>query len=143
MFLLCATQELLAQFTWSNPQPSGFLNNKVAFSNASTGFIMNSNGELLRTTDGGNQWSIYRSFPGAQAVDAKDTLVMVAGSSSFVHISTNAGQSWSTSVIQPTNPTLTITDIEIISRDTAFAVGRNLSLSGVTTLYRTTNRGQT
>lgn len=36
-----------AQLHWLNPKPSGFNNQKVFFINASTGYILNANGDLF------------------------------------------------------------------------------------------------
>lgn len=77
-----------------NPKPAGHNNLKVCFSGANDGFILNFNGDLVRTKEGGNTWAIQQNFSLARAVDIKDSTGIIAGFSNFVYISTDNGISW-------------------------------------------------
>jgi hypothetical protein len=47
------SQQSDTQWEWLNPKPAAYLNSRVYFSDANNGFIFNDNGDLIRTTDGG------------------------------------------------------------------------------------------
>lgn len=124
-----------AQFNWSNPQPSGFLNNKVVFVNDSTGFIINTNGDLLKTANRGVTWNNSNYFPRCSAMDAKDSFLVIGGADTTVYISIDGANSWIKGVIKQDN---VIDKIQIINKDTVFALCKNSNI-GTAILYRSTD----
>ncbi len=53
-----------AQWTWQNPLPQGNTLKSVYFTNANTGYAVGNYGTIIKTIDGGEQWTILKS--GAQ-----------------------------------------------------------------------------
>ena len=105
-----------AQWQWSSPKPSGYINNSIAFTDAQNGFIVNSNGDILRTHDQGVSWHFQQNFPFAHAITFKDSTLAVAAFAS-VYISKDLGQSWEKHTLnQPES-----FGVQVISRDTLFA----------------------
>lgn len=128
-----------AQFVWSNPQPSGFINQKVVFEDSSRGNIVNSNGDLITTVDGGTSWKSQQNFPHCQTMDLKDSVFVLAGTDTVVYLSSDKGQTWKTSPVRNTN---VINKIQIVSRDTIFIVSKNPNI-GTTELFHSSNQGKT
>jgi photosystem II stability/assembly factor-like uncharacterized protein len=139
--LLCAALffSASAQWTCSNPQPSGFMNTYVSFTDPATGFVMNSDGDLIITTDGGANWYVRQNFQRCSMVDAKGSMLVIGGADTTIYYSTNGGQAWRKGMINHQN---IINYVEIISRDTVYAVSINPNL-GTTELFRSTNGGAT
>lgn len=133
LLLLFTGLNLSAQFTWSNPQPSGYNNNKVLFADASTGYIMNDNGDLISTTNAGTTWKVKQNFPLCTAMHLLDSVFVIAGADTTSYISTDRGETWSTSSIKQNKG---INKVEVVSKDTIFMVGP-------TQLYQSVNRGKT
>lgn len=136
-FLLLIVHESFSQLQWLNPKPSGYINTKVSFVNKDTGFIINYNGDLIRTNDAGNNWYIQRNFPGAQVLDLKDSTGIIPASDGTVYITTDNGDTWTAS-------TTGLTDLawaDIVSRDTIFLIRG--STVNVNKLYRSSDRGKT
>ena len=129
--------QLSAQYSWSNPQPSGYINTKVIFTDPATGYIMNYNGDLLKTQDAGTNWNIYRNFPYCVALDARDSFLLIGGGDTTVYITTDKAKTWKTGFIKQKQ---VIQKFQIITKDTVFAVSKNSSLS-TTELYRSVDRG--
>ncbi len=134
-YVVCAS----AQYTWSNPQPSGHINNRVVFTNSDTGYIMNTDGDLIRTTNSGDTWSIFLNFPRCITMDVKDSIFVIGGADTTIYISADRGQSWSSGFI---NHNHIVNKIQVISKDTVFAVSKHSSL-GNTELFRSVNGGLT
>jgi len=131
LFLLNHT--IIAQFTWLNPKPSGFSNSKIAFVNTDTGYLFNSNSELFKTYDGGITWAMQQRFPGAVAMDIKDSTGVISGYSGVVYISTDNGITWQQ---KSTGFGDNFLKIDIISRDTILLINPNAG-----TIFKSTNRG--
>lgn len=138
LLLLCFFR-VSAQFTWSNPQPSGWLNNKVSFTDSATGFIMNTNGDLITTSNSGNTWNINKNFPRCSAMDVKDSFLVIGGADTLVYLSTDRAQTWRTGVIQQNQ---VVDQFQIITKDTVFALCKNSNV-GSSALYLSKNGGQT
>jgi photosystem II stability/assembly factor-like uncharacterized protein len=136
--LLFISFDTSAQFKWSNPQPAGYYNERVVFTDATTGYIINHNGDLIKTTNAGVSWNILKNFPYCNAMEAKDSIIIVGGSDSSINISMNNGQSWNK---RPLITNGNFQEFHIINRDTFYAVSNYMS--SVTKLYRSTNQGQT
>ena len=79
LFALCM-HDANAQFVWSNPLPAGHHNNKIVFVNKDTGFIINTNGDFIRTTNQGATWSVQRNFYRGYMLEAKDSMIITLGS---------------------------------------------------------------
>jgi photosystem II stability/assembly factor-like uncharacterized protein len=122
------------QWQFSNPQPSGYANTKVVFVSNDTGYIMNTRGDLIQTVDGGNRWKIIRNFQFAQVMEIKHSTGIIADYRGL-SVSTDNGLSWNRKATLPS-----VVRIDIISRDTVFAVvDNNFSNS----LYKSFDRGNT
>jgi photosystem II stability/assembly factor-like uncharacterized protein len=125
-----AIHSACSQPQFLNPKPSGFHNSKIVFTDAQTGFILNYNGDLIKTTNQGNTWELAYNFHYGGAFDAKDAVVII-GNSSGIYISTDTGKNFVRGL--STFPS-GFMDIDIVSRDTIFA----LSLY---TFYKSTDGG--
>ena len=60
-FLLLLTQICSAQWYWQNPLPTGNFLSDVYFIDESTGWAVGENGTIVKTTDGGTNWTIQTS----------------------------------------------------------------------------------
>jgi len=128
--LFCSTS--YCQWQWLNPKPAGFPNQKIVFTTQQRGFILNSNGDLIKTTDQGTTWEIVNNFPKANIMDIKDSTGVIAGTNGALFISYDNGNSWQ----QNTTINDNFQFINIISRDTFFLT----NFYG--TIFKTFNRGQ-
>lgn len=124
-FLFCQPQFL-------NPQPSGFHNRKIVFTDEQTGFILNYNGDLIKTVNQGNTWEVAQNFYQANAFDAKDSVVVISGVSG-VFISSDNGSTWQKSSLVFLGG---FTDVDIVNRDTIFMIGQ-------TSFFKSVDRGKT
>lgn len=119
---------------WLNPQPSGFSCLKVKFTDPQTGFILNNNGDLIRTLDQGGHWRRTDNFPRSLCMDIADSTGVIAGYGGVLYMSRDNGRSW---VLVNTGSTDPFQMISIVSRDTLFLASNN------GTIYETTDRGAT
>lgn len=127
------------QWQWSNPQPSGYINNKITFTSSSDGFIFNNNGDLINTTDGGNSWKIQQNFPNTSMMELLDSTGIIAGYNGTIFISPDNGSTWNNVLFPYTG---SINQVDIVSRDSIFML-RTSSITGATELCQSTNRGTT
>lgn len=121
------------QWKWLNPQPSGATGLKIVFVNSQTGFILNYDGQLLKTLDQGGHWKIAREFGQVSCMDIVDSTGVIA-SNSGLYVSSDDGNSWS---LQNTGISDVFNIVSIVSRDTFFLT----SSGGV--IYNTSDRGKT
>jgi photosystem II stability/assembly factor-like uncharacterized protein len=134
--MLCVTAD--AQYTWSNPQPAGYSNTAITFTDAKNGFLFNYNGELYKTSDTGNTWQLQHRFPLTNIFKLKDSTGIIAGGRGRIYISSDQGATWQ---ISRFDSTMGIDFVDIVHRDTIF-----LTASETGTwrkLYRSDNRGAT
>ncbi len=118
---------------WLNPQPSGSTCKKITFTDTQHGFILNNNGDLIRTVDQGGHWQISNHFPLATCMDIADSTGVVACSNGVLYVSSDNGNTWN-----PVHPTQGgVQWVNIVSRDTFFLATQN----GL--IFRTTDRGKT
>lgn len=131
------------QWQWLNPKPSGFACLSIAFFDHQNGFILNTNGDLIRTTDQGTSWTEVANIPGATALAIANSTGVVTTKAGGIYLSTDNGNSWNP--IQTgmyTDPSQNgvynpLKFISIVSRD-SFFVSRSLD-----SLYATSDRGKT
>jgi photosystem II stability/assembly factor-like uncharacterized protein len=126
-----------AQWKWSNPQPSGYSNTKIEFTDSVTGYVISSNGDLLKTTDQGLSWHVQQNFPHAEMMDILDSTFLITGGRN-AYVSTDNAQTWQTSSI---NTGDFVTKIEIVSKDTFFAVSTSFNF-GTTELFQSVDGGR-
>lgn len=126
---------LQAQLKWLNPRPSGYPNSKIVFINSTTGFILNTNGDLIKTGDQGQNWKLVKRFSNMYCMMMKDSTGIIAGYGTTIYKSADNGNSWDAVSINTGNSP-SFKDVDIISRDTIIlATGNNL--------YKSVNRGVT
>ena len=121
------------QWQWLNPRPSGYSCLKVVFTDHVTGFILNSNGDLIRTSDQGNSWTIAGNFPRATCMDVKDSTGVIASITGRVYVSSDNGTSWQA---VRTDTVDAFQFVNIVSRDSFFISTPN----GI--IYSTGDRGK-
>src|SRR5436190_12850345 len=102
-----------AQWQWSNPAPSGYIDHKIVFINDQNGFIINSNGDLLRTNDQGISWRIQQNMPFGYTMNYKDSTIIVTAFAS-VYISKDFGVTWEKHTINQPE----YFEAQVVSRDT-------------------------
>ncbi|HET7002640.1 MAG TPA: YCF48-related protein [Puia sp.] len=141
-YLIVASLLLLCHFgafsqhdwQWLNPQPSGATCIKITFTDRQHGFILNRNGELIRTEDQGIHWQISSHFPLATAMDIADSTGIIVCSNGVLYMSTDDGDTWN---LVSSSLRGNLKWISIISRDTFYLA----TADGL--IYRTTDRGKT
>jgi photosystem II stability/assembly factor-like uncharacterized protein len=117
LVLIVITGNGQSGWTWLNPQPSAFSNLKVKFIDRQNGFILNLNGDLLRTRDQGGQWQRTDHFSNALIMDLAHSTGVIAGNNGVAYVSHDNGTSWS-AVTAGTTDALSM--VSIVSRDTVF-----------------------
>lgn len=137
LFYLLTVFYASAQFQWSNPQPSGYINTKVVFTDVVTGYVMNYNGDLIKTTNSGMSWNIYKNFSKCRSMDVQDSVIVIGGADTIVYISTDRGNAWKTGIIKQN---MVVEKIQIINKDTVFALCKNSNL-GTSELYQSKDGG--
>ena len=94
-------QQVSAQWEWQNPSPPGERKGNLFFVTPSTGFILNSTGDILKTTDGGTTWSVSwdgRTSYSIQSFYFADSLRgWFVGNAAFWGHTTDGGETWTTS----------------------------------------------
>ncbi len=135
-FIICLNGH--AQWQWLNPKPSGFANTRIVFTSHTTGYILNSNGDLFKTTDIGESWAQINNFPGNPlCMDIKDSTGVIGCIGGILYLTNDNGNTW-----QYVNTGLkdVFETINIVSRDTFFLSN---GYSGGGNIYKTTDRGRT
>jgi photosystem II stability/assembly factor-like uncharacterized protein len=140
VLLLLLHNGVFAQMNWMNPQPSGYPDNKIIFVNDSTGYLMNSNGDLFVTTDTGSSWHSKGNFPGASTFQLKGSTGIIPSSDGSLYLSIDNGINWQKANNSPGAGGFLAAWAAIASRDTLFV------LKGVNNflymLYKSVDRGQ-
>jgi len=134
LFLILAISIGRAQnnWQWQNPQPQGKALQDGKFLNSSTGFAVGDEGTIIRTMDGGANWSVIFSYAGIKfyCLDfCESNIILAGGSSGSIFKSTDLGVNWSSITVGITN----VYDIEFVNENTGYAVGNKI--------LKTTNAG--
>jgi photosystem II stability/assembly factor-like uncharacterized protein len=138
-FLLAVTSSR-AQWEWQNPLPQGNNLESVFFTSLSTGYAVGLGGTILKTTDGGNNWSFQNSGTTAFLYSVyftsenKGFVVGMGGNYSIILETIDAGQTWTN--ITPFN-TSGLYAVFFPTADTGYIAGDQ----GV--ILRTTDGGST
>lgn len=139
LFALCLIHApAFSQWKWVHPGPQGNSINKLVFSGTSNGWASGENGTLIRTSNGGADWSTLfsGSFENLKEMDFADSLRGILCSGPDILVTQDGGYSW---VLTYRFPGFSIDALKVLNRDTAFVGISN----GIGKLYRTTNGGQT
>jgi len=108
---------------WGNPLPQGNTVRAMSFAGA-TGYAAGDFGTLLKTTDGGNNWSglPVGTFQGLSVVQALDANTVVAGGGCVARRSTDGGASFSAIRFTPveSNCRVGLRDLSFISADVGY-----------------------
>src|SRR5438270_11745259 len=122
---------------WQNPLPQGNNLRGASFVDANTGTVVGENGTIVRTTDGGNTWTIQASGTTQTlwAVSFTDANHGTAvGEAGTIVGTTDGGDHW---VTQPSGTTFQLRGVSYSDTNNGAAVGD----SG--TILRTTDGGNT
>ena len=113
-----------AQWFWQNPLPQGNTLNSVDFINSNTGWAVGGYGTILKTTNGGTNWT-------SQTSGTSNTLCSVnfvdqntgwaVGESGTILKTTNGGTNW---ISQTSGTTNTLFSVNFVDQNTGWAVGR-------------------
>jgi photosystem II stability/assembly factor-like uncharacterized protein len=109
----------------------------LSFINEQTGYVCGSNGIILKTTNGGNNWTqlntggITKIFYGIQAFS--NNLIVAVGEAGYIYKSTNGGANWS---VKNSDATCYLLSVKFFNQNTGVAVGWPGAI------YRTTNSGE-
>jgi len=117
---------------WQNPQPQGKGLQDGKFLNFSTGFAVGDGGTIIRTIDGGANWSVIYSYTGITlfCLDfCNSNTILAGGSFGSIFKSTNLGMNWSSITTSINN----VYDIKFVNENTGYAVGNKI--------LKTTNAG--
>lgn len=127
-----------AQWSWRHPSPQGNNLNKLSFLNTTTGWAAGDKGTLIKTTNGGNSWSLQ--YPGhvedITELNFTDSLHGFMSAGSDFYVTSNSGQSWN---IRYRFPSYTISALFMLDADTGLLALENGSSNGQ--LYKTTDGG--
>ncbi len=112
-----------SQWTWLNPRYTSYKLNDVAFVDSLTGYIAGDHGTLMKTIDGGNDWSF---LPTDLTLDltcifkVNSSVIYISGDHGVIMKSMNGGDYWRT--LDSGFP-LKINSIWFTSVDTGYGVG--------------------
>jgi photosystem II stability/assembly factor-like uncharacterized protein len=132
--LLTFTQQ---EWFWQNPRPGKGSYNGFTFSDPNNGTIIGIQGQILRTTDGGNswKWQVYNkndNFESVYFIDANTGTIV--GDKGVIIRTTDGGNTWITQVSGTTNA---LASVFFTDANNGFVVGNS------NTVLRTTNGGNT
>jgi len=128
-----------SQWRWLNPKPSGYTNQKVVFTTHKMGYILQSNGDLFKTTDVGNRWQLVGNFGGAQCMDIRYGTGVIGCLNGVVYVSNDSGNTW-----KKVNTVFgdVLATVNIVSRDTFFLSNKGYGFSVQPAVYKTNDRGK-
>lgn len=139
LLILLSFTFINAQLTWLNPKPSGYTNTHISFINPSTGYMMNTYGELFVSRDTGNTWQKVRRFQNSQTMRLANGTGIIPTFDGLIYLSKDNGTTW----VKQNNGSGSYTDwADIVSRDTLFLL-KNTTSSYSKALFRSMDRGLT
>lgn len=131
-----------AQWQLQNPVPTSAGLNSVYFPNSITGYAVGSDGNIIKSMDGGNSWTVLSSgtTKNLYSVYFPDNITGYAvGDSGTILKTINGGTAWST---LPRITTCLLSSVFFTNSDTGFAVGGDVNnVSGY--ILKTMNGGTT
>lgn len=127
ILLALALSEVSAQtnWYWQNPQPQGRNLTDGKFLNPSTGFAVGYKGTIIKTINGGSNWSVIYSDTGIyfNCFEFSDSNTVFAGARlGVIFKSTDLGMNWSSMTTAINN----VYDIEFVNEYTGYAVGNKI-----------------
>ena len=86
------------QWRWQNPLPCGNYLASIYFTSPNTGYAVGDDGTIMKTTDGGSNWTIFTKGPEYElkSVCFTDENTGYAASSGIILKTDDAGASWNT-----------------------------------------------
>ena len=138
LILTMFNTSLIAQWSWLHPIPQGNNLLRMNFINATNGWAAGEKGAIIRTVNGGNDWTIQYAgtVNNIQALQFSDINHGWAGAESDLFYTSNSGQFWE---IIYRFPGYTITAMAMQDADTGIIAITDF-FNGAK-LYRTTNSG--
>jgi photosystem II stability/assembly factor-like uncharacterized protein len=138
--LLLINHSLYAQgWDWQNPLPQGVNLFGVHFPNDSIGYTVGMDGTILKTTNGGEDWSAQSSGVGTTFESVffphPDTGYAVGYGNNTFHKTTNGGGVW----VEVPEAAQSLTDVFFLNTNLGYAVGSN---GFSATVVKTTNGGE-
>lgn len=130
----CLEDELVSipPLTWrkTNAPLASSRTDDIWFNDLLTGWAVNSDGSIVKTTDGGDSWTVQLSAPGAylRCVGFANANVGWAGTLSLnrrLFHTTNGGATWTRISPLPTSAPIAICGISVVSDKIVFASGTN------------------
>jgi photosystem II stability/assembly factor-like uncharacterized protein len=134
---LQSTGQCITKQEWQNPKPEGNNLFSVFFVTEQSGYIIGERGAIVKTTDGGDNWTRLESgthYALRGSFFTSEDTGYVCGDSGLVMKTTDAGASWTKLI---TGHILQMNDIAFTSSDTGYACGRTGKI------IKTTDGGQT
>jgi photosystem II stability/assembly factor-like uncharacterized protein len=87
-----------SQWRWQNPLPCGNHLSSIYFTSSNTGYAVGDDGTIMKTTDGGSNWTIFTKGPEYElrSVCFTDENTGYAAASGIILRTDDAGASWNT-----------------------------------------------
>src|SRR4030095_11637776 len=132
-----------SQWVWQNPLPQGNNLRGASFVDANTGTVVGDYGTIVRTTDGGNSWTIQvsgttQNLWAVSFIDANRGTAV--GEGGTILRTTDGGNSW---LPQSSGTANFLFGVSFIDANTGTAVGGACGIGGESTILRTTDGGGT
>ena len=132
-----------ANWYWSNPMPQGNQVNSVKFRDFQNGFGVCSSGSIIKTTNGGLNWTAIPSLTKAALQDldfSNSTTIIAAVDSGIIIKSTDLGANWQ--IIQTRNQWI-YRAVKFVNANTGFIAGNGYLVVGGGDVLKTTDGGDT
>ena len=130
LFFLLLSLNVKGQDSWQllNPKPSSSTGLDIEFVSETKGYYI-TNQELFYTLDTGVQWSLKRNISGGKDLSFKDNLGIIVGAYGTVYISSDMGDSWSTTNVGSNEWLNTVTIIDentiVVSSNNSIFISNN------------------
>ena len=125
-FLLFIFSVITKCQVWQNPYPSGNDYSKIFFSSSSNGWCVGTSGEIVATTDGGNNWFAQESNTNKNLNDIQfvsNSEGWVVGDS-IILSTTNGGQIW----LEQKSPNVILESVNFIDKLHGWSCGKGTVL---------------